>query len=30
MTRNLSRRMEAVAPVTDPAVRGELDSILRM
>jgi polyphosphate kinase len=29
MTRNLSRRMEVVAPVRDPAVKAELDSILR-
>jgi polyphosphate kinase len=29
MTRNLSRRMEAVAPVCDSAVKAELDSILR-
>ena len=30
MTRNLSRRMETVAPVTDPAVKAELESILRV
>lgn len=29
MTRNLSRRMEAVAPVCDPTVRAELETILR-
>jgi polyphosphate kinase len=29
MTRNLSRRMEVVAPVCDPVVKSELDSILR-
>jgi polyphosphate kinase len=29
MTRNLSRRMEAVAPVCDPAVQAELEAILR-
>ena len=29
MTRNLSRRMEAVAPVCDPAVKTELENILR-
>jgi polyphosphate kinase len=29
MTRNLSRRMETVTPVCDPAIRAELDSILR-
>lgn len=29
MTRNLSRRMETVAPVCDPAIKAELDSILR-
>jgi polyphosphate kinase len=29
MTRNLSRRMEAVAPVRDPAVKVELETILR-
>jgi polyphosphate kinase len=28
MTRNLSRRMEAVAPVSDPVVKAELESIL--
>jgi polyphosphate kinase len=28
MTRNLSRRMEVVAPVCDPGVKAELDSIL--
>ena len=30
MTRNLSRRMEAVAPVSDPAVKAELEYILRV
>ena len=30
MTRNLSRRMEAVAPVCDPVVKAELESILRV
>jgi polyphosphate kinase len=29
MTRNLSRRMETVAPVCDPVVKAELNSILR-
>lgn len=29
MTRNLSRRVEAVAPVCDPGVRAELETILR-
>ena len=29
MTRNLSRRMEAVAPVCDPVIKAELDNILR-
>jgi polyphosphate kinase len=29
MTRNLSRRMEAVTPVCDPAVKAELEGILR-
>lgn len=29
MTRNLSRRMEAVAPVCDPVIKDELDRILR-
>jgi len=29
MTRNLSRRMEAVAPVCDPAIKAELADILR-
>jgi len=29
MTRNLSRRMEAVAPVCDPVVQAELETILR-
>lgn len=29
MTRNLSRRMEAVAPVCDPVIKAELDTILR-
>lgn len=29
MTRNLSRRMETVAPVCDPAIKAELDTILR-
>jgi len=28
MTRNLSRRMEVVAPVCDPAIKNELDTIL--
>jgi polyphosphate kinase len=28
MTRNLSRRMEAVAPICDPAVKAELENIL--
>ena len=28
MTRNLSRRMEVVAPVCDPAIKGELETIL--
>jgi polyphosphate kinase len=28
MTRNLSRRMEAVAPVCDPVIKGELENIL--
>jgi len=28
MTRNLSRRMEVVAPVCDPAIKAELDEIL--
>jgi len=28
MTRNLSRRMEVVAPVYDPAIKTELDDIL--
>ncbi len=30
MTRNLSRRMEAVAPVHDPAIKGELETILQI
>ncbi len=30
MTRNLSRRMEVVAPVCDPVIQAELDSILRV
>lgn len=30
MTRNLSRRMEVVAPVCDPAIAGELEDILRV
>ena len=30
MTRNLSRRMEVVAPVCDPAAKTELDNILRI
>jgi polyphosphate kinase len=30
MTRNLSRRMEVVAPVCDPAIKDELDAILRV
>jgi polyphosphate kinase len=29
MTRNLSRRMEVVAPVCDPVVKAELEAILR-
>ena len=29
MTRNLSRRMEAVAPVCDPLIQAELETILR-
>jgi len=29
MTRNLSRRMETVAPVCDPAIKAELENILR-
>ncbi len=29
MTRNLSRRVEAVAPVCDPAIKAELEDILR-
>jgi polyphosphate kinase len=29
MTRNLSRRMEAVAPICDPAIKAELENILR-
>jgi polyphosphate kinase len=29
MTRNLSRRMESVAPVLDPVIQAELDDILR-
>jgi len=29
MTRNLSRRMEVVAPVCDPAIQAELETILR-
>ena len=29
MTRNLSRRMEAVAPIGDPVVKAELETILR-
>jgi polyphosphate kinase len=28
MTRNLSRRMEAVAPICDPAIKAELENIL--
>jgi polyphosphate kinase len=28
MTRNLSRRMEAVAPIADPRLKAELDEIL--
>ena len=28
MTRNLSRRMEAIAPVSDPAIKAELENIL--
>jgi polyphosphate kinase len=30
MHRNLSRRMEAIAPVSDPAIQAELDEILRV
>jgi polyphosphate kinase len=30
MTRNLSRRMEVVTPVCDPAIRAELEDILRV
>jgi polyphosphate kinase len=30
MTRNLSRRMEAVTPVCDPVIKAELESILRV
>ena len=30
MSRNLSRRMEAVAPVCDPALKAELEEILRI
>lgn len=29
MTRNLSRRMEVIAPVCDPAIKAELETILR-
>ena len=29
MTRNLSRRMETVAPVCDPVIKDELETILR-
>ena len=29
MTRNLSRRVEAVAPVCDPVIQAELEAILR-
>ena len=29
MTRNLSRRMEVVAPVCDPVIKAELETILR-
>jgi polyphosphate kinase len=29
MTRNLSRRMEAVAPICDPVVKAELETIIR-
>ena len=29
MTRNLSRRMEVVAPVCDPVIQSELETILR-
>jgi len=29
MTRNLSRRVEAVAPICDPAIKAELETILR-
>ncbi len=28
MTRNLSRRMEAVTPICDPAIKAELETIL--
>jgi polyphosphate kinase len=30
MTRNLSRRMETVAPVCDPVIKAELETILHM
>jgi len=30
MTRNLSRRMETVAPVCDPAIQSQLEDILRI
>jgi len=30
MTRNLSRRVEAVAPVRDPSIKAELEHILRI
>ena len=30
MSRNLSRRMETIAPVCDPAIRAELEEILRV
>jgi polyphosphate kinase len=30
MTRNLSRRMEVVTPICDPAIKAELESILRV
>ncbi len=29
MTRNLSRRMETIAPICDPAIKAQLETILR-